>query len=321
MDSHNNWSSRFEPSEETVRASAKLVEELLDLLWRQWTTLGVAGVEAADPIAIDLEALLLLTAELSPEDPRLRDEALDWCTKSHRFIAKPRLKQLVKLASGTARAAFVPFAAVLEHHIGGTWPAAGQEEPWKVRLSGKSRPPSLEQPALINLKLRALFGVGARADITTAILNWPAPDFGAADLVFVGYTKRNIADALDALKDGGLLDSARVGNRLRFSWGRRRELCRLLDPLPRTIPRWPPIARVVAGFLELLVRTEGKSERLSVVEAVQEFGRLSGDLTVLGLEPPRATTTPLEWSPIVEWMLSNFRELTQGRDGVVFKAA
>jgi hypothetical protein len=298
-----------------------LVEELLDLLWRQWTTLGVAGVDDAGPIAIDLEALLVLTAELSPEDPRLRDEALDWCTKSHRFIAKPRLKQLVKLASATARAAFAPFATALEQQIGGSWPAAGQETPWKVRLSGKSRAPALEQPALVNLKLRALFGVSARADITTAVLNWPAPDFGAADLVFVGYTKRNIADALDALAEGGILDSVRVGNRLRFSWKKRRELWRLLDPLPKTIPRWPPIARVVAGFVELLGRTEGKSERLSVVEAVREFGRLSADLTLLGLEPPRATTAPLEWSQVLEWMLSNVRELTQGRHGVVFKAA
>lgn len=304
-----------------MSARAQLVEELLDLSWRQWTTLGVAGMEEAGSIAIDLEALLVLTAELSPEDPRLRDEALDWCSKWHRFIAKPRLKQLLKLASGSARAAFVPFAATLEQHAGGNWPGAGQGESWNIRLSGKSRAPNLEHPALVDLRLRALFGVGARADIITAILNWPAPDFAAADLVFVGYTKRNIADALDTLAHGGLLSSARVRNQLRFSWRKRRELQRLLDPLPKAIPRWPLTTRVVAGFLELLGRTEGKSERLSVVEAVREFGRLSADLTALGLEPPRATAAPLEWPQVVEWMLSNARELTQGREGVVFKAA
>ena len=83
--------------------------------------------------------------------------------------------------------------------------------------------------------------------------------------------------------------------------------------MPKTTPRWPPIARIVAGFLELLGRTEGKSERLSVVEAVREFGRLSGDLAVLGLEPPGATIAPLQWPHVLEWMLSNVRELTQGR--------
>jgi hypothetical protein len=298
-----------------------LVQELLDLLWRQWTTLGVAGVEGAGPIAIDLEALLILTAKLTPEDPRLRDEALDWCAKSHRFISKPRLKQLLKLASQAGQAAFAPFATTLQHQVGGTWPAAERSGSGKVRLSNKSRAPDLKQPALVNLRLRALFGVGARADVITAVLNWPAPDFGAADLVFVGYTKRNLADTLDALADGGLLDSTRVGNRVRFSWRRQRELCRLIEPLPRTIPRWPPIARLVAGFLDLLARTEGKSESLSIIEAVREFGKLGKDLTAVGLDAPRAAADPFEWSHVVEWMHSNARELTQGREGVVFKAA
>lgn len=304
-----------------MSARAKLTEELLDVAWRQWTTLGVAGMEGEGPTAIDLETLLLLTAKLSPEDPRLRDEALDWCAQSHRFISKSRLKQLIKLASRPSQAAFAPFAAAMERHVGGTWPATGKNETWNVRLSGKSRAPDLEQPALVNLKLRALLGVGARADVVSAVLNWPAPDFGAADLVFVGYTKRNLADALDTLADSGLLQSTRVGNRLRFSWRKRRELCRLLEPLPKTIPRWPPIVRMVAGFLDLLARTEGKSERLSVIEAVRAFGELAGDLTELGLEPPRAASAPLEWSDLAEWMLSNARELTHGRPGVVFKAA
>ena len=320
-DSRNSWRSRCRPSEAKVTAKEELVEVLLDLLWQQWTTLGVAGVTGVGPIAIDLEELLVLTAQLSPYDPRLRDEALDWCSRSHRFIAKPRLKQLVRLASETAQAAFAPFATALASHTGGTWPGAAHGEQFRIRLSGKSRPPDLEQPALINLRLRALFGVGARADIITAILNWPAPDFGASDLVFVGYTKRNLADALDALADGGLLERTRVGNRLRFSWRKRRELNRMLEPLPKAIPRWPPVARVVAGFLELMERTEDKSERVSVVEAVRVFGKLGGDLTALGLEPPRATTGSLEWARVVDWMLSNAQQLTQGRQGVVFKAA
>lgn len=304
-----------------MSAKATLAQALLDLSWRQWTTLGVAGMEDAGPAAIDLEALLVLTARLSSLDPRLRDEALDWCAQSHRFISKPRLKQIVKLASSPAQAAFVPFATALEHHIGGTWPTADQKKQWTMRLSGKSRAPDLQKPVLISLRLRALFGVGARADVIAAILTWPAPDFGASDLVFVGYTKRNLAEALDTLTDGGLLNVTPVGNRLRFSWRKRRELYRLLEPLPKTIPRWPPIARVVVGFLDLLERIEGKSERVSVVEAVREFGKIGSDLKAIGLEPPRPSSTPLAWSDLVDWMLSNSRELTQGRDGVVFGAA
>jgi len=309
-------SSRFERYGSAMEAKTQLVEQLLDLLWRQWTTLGVAGMEGTGSTAIDLEALLVLTAQLSPQDPRLRDEALDWCIKSHRLIAKPRLKQLVKLASPTARNSFGSFASTLQHHVGGMWPAAEQAAPWDVRFSEKSRAPSFDQPALIGLKARALFGVGARADVITALLNWPAPAFGAADLVFIGYTKRNLADALDNLTDAGLFGARREGNRLRFSWRKRRELGRLLEPLPKTIPRWPPIVRVLAGFLDLLVMIEGKSERLRTIEAVKAFEWLQDDLSMIGLEPPRATgAAALQWSAILDWMLTNTRELTQGLGG------
>ena len=96
----------------------------------------------------------------------------------------------------------------------------------------------------------------------------------------------------------------------------------MLDPLPKAMPRWPPIVRVIAGFLELLRKVRGKSERLSVVEAVREFDRLRGDLTALGLEPPRADASgPLQWPQVTQWMLLNTRELIHGRHGIAFKAA
>lgn len=297
-----------------MNARAALVEELLDGLWRQWTTLGIAGTAGMTDVAVDMEVLLLLTAELAAEDPRLRDEALDWCATSHRFISKPRLKQLLRLSSGAGRDSFGPFARALAKHAGGTWPAPASGADWRIRLSGKSSAPNLERPALVNLRLRALFGVGARADVISATLNWNAPSFGARDLVFIGYTKRNLADALDALADGGLFDVARVGNRMRFSWRRRRELVRLLGQLPVAMPRWPLAGRVLSGFLGLVTRVHGKSERLAVVEAAREFARLRNDMTALGLEPPEASTKALEWPTVNRWLQQTARELARGHD-------
>lgn len=284
-----------------MAARASLIEQLLDLAWSHWTALGVAGSIRAAEVPIDLEALLILTAELAIEDPRLRDEALDWCSQFHGFTSKPRLKQLLRRSPPSARAAFGPFAGALEHYAGTQWPGSSKAGRIPTSLSGKSRLPALTHPGLLSLRLRALFGVGARADIIGAVLSRSA-DFGAADLVFVGYSKRNLADALDMLAAAGLFRATRTGNRVRFSWQRRDELSALLAPVPDVIPVWSSTLRVMSGFLDLLTRTETKSDRLSGVEAARCLRELSGDLQALQVEPPDLPGMTRE--ALSDWVLS-----------------
>lgn len=137
---------------------------------------------------------------------------------------KPRLEQLLRRVPASAQAAFGPFSGALEQHTGIQWPGATVAAPVPQSLSGKSHLPPLSRPPLLQLRLRALFGVGARSDIIGAVLAHRSEDFGAADLVFVGYSKRNIAEALDMLAAAGLFRTARIGNRVRFSWQRREQL-------------------------------------------------------------------------------------------------
>jgi len=48
------------------------LDKLLDLLWRQWTALGVSGhAEGDTPWVIDPEALLLATCTFGRFEPRL----------------------------------------------------------------------------------------------------------------------------------------------------------------------------------------------------------------------------------------------------------
>lgn len=281
-----------------------LLDQLLALSWSQWTALGVNGVEPATGAAVDLEALMVLTAELAHDDPRLMAESVDWCARHHRFASKPRLKQVLKQAAPGTRGSFAAFAAALERHAGGNWPGATSTGRSELQLSGKSRAPDLQRPALLNLRLRALFGVGARADLITALLDWPSPTFSASELVFVGYTKRNLADALDQLSAGGLLASQRVGNRVAFSWRRHHELAVMVEPLPRAIPRWPAIMRALSAFLALLRSTEGKSKRLCLVAAAQTLRETADDLAALDLSPPRIVIGETAWEDVVEWMLA-----------------
>lgn len=292
----------------------EMVEELRTLAWAQWTALGVNGLEPATGAAVDLEALMLFTATLADEDPRLVAEALDWCSQYHRSVSKPRLKQLLRSSPRTMAKAFGGFASALETHTGGSWPGARGVARLELPLSGKSRTPDLAQPTLVNLRLRSLFGVGARADVITALLGWPAPTFTASDLVFVGYTKRNLSDTLESLRAGGLLSSKRAGNRVLFSWRRFPELSVLIAPLPNTIPRWPTIVRVLSSFHELLASNEGKSERLALVAAAKMLREIAPDLDVLGLTPPQVTLNGTCWNAVAEWLIQSTRRLTRGHE-------
>jgi hypothetical protein len=72
------------------------MEAALDLLWRQWCSLGVAGhAKPTEPTRIiDPEALLLATTRLGCHDPSLYDESLDWLSKNGSLIHLQRLKTL-----------------------------------------------------------------------------------------------------------------------------------------------------------------------------------------------------------------------------------
>ena len=73
------------PSDRQFTSVAELATELC---WGAWSELGVSGWGRTHrEWAIDPEPLILLTASLDKHDPRLRDEATDWCIQNWRFVA------------------------------------------------------------------------------------------------------------------------------------------------------------------------------------------------------------------------------------------
>ena len=75
----------------------ELLDSLLQFLWRQWSSLGIAGYgEENDSWVIDPEALLLFSASIARYDQRLFDELLDWLVLNERFINVQRLKVLMQ---------------------------------------------------------------------------------------------------------------------------------------------------------------------------------------------------------------------------------
>lgn len=296
-----------------MNAKEKLNDLLLDLAWRQWTELGVSGVNSYGALAIDLEQLLIFTGTLSDTDPRLHDEALDWCAQYGRFVSKPRLKTLISGASSPTQRAFSKFAGIYNALTKSSWPGADEAQATEIRLSGKSRSPDLTRPALFNLRMRSLFGVGARADVLTALLGSTAPNWSAPDLTYVGYTRRNIAQVLEELAASGTLRGRRVRNQLRFEWVRREELAALVEPLPIRFPRWPELLGFLTDVRQLVCRTPKLSPLVAGIEARKLLGSAEKNLTVLGLEPPTSTNQPAEdWSRFKDWALGLAEEVVRG---------
>lgn len=292
----------------------ELEDHLLELAWRQWTELGVAGVQRGYPkAAIGIEELILLTAALATADPRLRDESIDWCVAYGDYVSLPRLKSLVKRQATRTRAAFAPYAAVVNRFSNARWPSAEDNPAWSIALSGKSTLRSLQRPSLLNLRLRALVGINARADVLTALLGLKQANVSAADLSFVGYTKRSIAQTLDALTMAGVLQSHRVRNQIRFQWARRSEIEALLMPLPDQIPRWPIILRLLLAFYDLGHRLDGKSEAICAVEATKVLLAESEQMRALSIDLPRSGEEPARtWRAFQGWALAHVKAVGYG---------
>lgn len=87
-----------------IRFKQELLNAILELLWKQWTLLGVAGqINTNDNLVLDPEALLIFSAHFARFDQRLYDLVIDWLQCNGESINLPRLKALLKRFSEVDR--------------------------------------------------------------------------------------------------------------------------------------------------------------------------------------------------------------------------
>ncbi len=188
---------------------------LLEEAWTQWIALGVDAVGERAAAVIDPEALIALTAELGDADARLRDVSTDWCVAYGRYVNGARLKQVTGELRTPAEA-IGEYVATVAAAGGPSWPMATRPRPAYARR-GKARLESAVPGPLLRIRLRAAFGVNARADILAALLAAPTVGLSVADLTrTTRFTKPNVASAVDALVLAGLLEPRWVGNERRL---------------------------------------------------------------------------------------------------------
>ena len=289
---------------------------LIELCWSLWTELGIAGViRKHQHILIAPEELILLTAFIGEQDPRLRDEALDWCTRYHQFISISRLRVLAKGLGQAINQPYSMFAAALNSVSSANWPLLTSERALTTTFvftpSGKSQLPSLELPSLLYLRMRSLFGVGARADLLTFFLTQKKVMLTAAEATEVGYTKRNLAEIMDNLVRAGIFRISIVRNQHHYTFIKQDKMAQLVGSLPLIIPSWRDICELVIALQTNLHAVEHKPESIKMVTMRNVLLNLNEHLFRLQLKTPPVMQTNFStyWNAFEQWVFSALSDL------------
>lgn len=263
------------PSLKTFKENFR--ESILSFLWRQWSTLGVAGETGAEENRIiDPDALLLFTCTMARHDPRLFDEALDWLHENGTFISIARLKRMIRaekfsgvrvlaaVAALLAKGSEAPKWKQLSESIrpldqaeslfygedGSALPMIGEHEPHfsrygygrgPFRLRGYAQKFRPTERANLLLQLRALFGVNVRCEIVAYLLSHEAahPSQIARDAY---YFERSVQNALVDMSASGIVQLRTIGREKHY-WLKQENWSVLLNhlgPTPKWIT-WPPL--------------------------------------------------------------------------------
>jgi hypothetical protein len=282
-----------------------LVEQIDDvfvgLAWNLWNTLGVAGETPNKPdCLIDLEALVLLTTIVGKSDPRLLEEALDWCSKFHSFVSISRLKTLISDSGTLLHISFSLFAETLNSISDAKWPTFVKTSPLPLKLSGKSSAPDCKIPALLALRIRSLFGIGTRADLATFFLTSASRTYTAADTTEIGYSKKTLAATLDSFVQSGLLTSTLSRNQKQYACVKKEQLASLAGELPRITPDWRTILLIFTTLRESISKHLKQSISSQAVSIANAFEQLKTPLNKLNILPLQLPPDPTHWNLFIE---------------------
>jgi len=277
-------------------SSEQITDHATALAWSLWTELGVSGwLRSHSSHAIDPERLILFTASLGDTDPRLRDEATDWCIAYGRYVSAARLRNLLAAETPEVQAAFGRTAATVNAHSSLRWPGATQARPFE--RTRRSAVADFSGPSLVVLRLRALFGVGARAEVVRAFLADPSARLSAADAAAAaGYTKRNVAEALEALRMAGLLEAHALRNQRLYGLADAGWLTALPGGLPDSFPRWSSVFRILEGLIAGARGAETLTAPARTVEASDVLHYLRSDFQQVGVRLTEEERGPEAWA-------------------------
>ena len=285
----------------------ELLNAILELLWKQWTQLGVAGqINAHDNFVLDPEALLIFSAHFARYDQRLYDLVTDWLQCNGESINLPRLKALLKRFPHVDRNSlgFITASVKLKK-----WNAfAKQLLPENVEVEtmffendfvpqpdetalcygfkrnryvpgNKVMPFSTMGNASLLLRLRGAFGMSARAEAILTMLNKEfcrIQDVADAG----GFSWKAASDVLDELCTSGVAVTLDKNKRGRTYFLKDASAIRALFGVDTVkFPDWLTVFDMLSVVWECISnpRFAEVSERTAIGELQREFAEKVND--------------------------------------------
>ena len=237
----------------------------LDLAWSQWGVLN-SHVVGANPdrqlnSVIDPEALILASLNLLEEERRLLDVIAWWASTGSSLLSVQRMSTLsATFGSADDYRIFGHFALQAKDL---RWAKHSEEPPYEPR-QGKGPPViGFPRPATLMLRMRALIGPGARADILTFLLAEQGAPHSAKDIAkAIDFSEKITREAAQAITLSGMIETTE-GYPLEYMTrpGLAEQFLRLLHPWGSEfeVPDWRYWAQIYA-FLLAVRRWAGENE-------------------------------------------------------------
>jgi len=280
------------PTSKSTLQNDSLEDLALGLCWGAWTELGVSGWRRThQDWAIDPEPLIVFTAWMRDDDRRLRDESLDWCIHYWRHVSKVRLKNLPNRdLEDDLHEAWGEYAATVNARAHVAWPRPTHALE-RYQATGRSALRQLTEPSLVCLRMRAMFGLGARCEIMRQLLFQGKRWMTVAQLAgATAYAKRNVADECDTLERAGVLAMRAESNRFYYSLAHPDALADFVGDLPTIRPDWRALFDLLRWLIDLERQAEKLSDEVLHVEMHTTLREIEDDLDALGFDGPGRTS-------------------------------
>jgi len=180
----------------------------LDIIWNQWANLGsmanpTSGHEALR--IIDPEALILASLVFQSAEKRI-NEVLDWWAGAGTpLLSVQRMKVLATNTNSSRKDLFVHFAELASRYGYRSW-AKYAEKVTRLPDGFQRSELTLRGCPTLLLRLRAAFGVGAKADIIALLVGTSGREVTVSTIsTHLSFTQTAVRDALKEMAMAGLV--------------------------------------------------------------------------------------------------------------------